>query len=444
MVTHTLRTWLHTIRVNIKKPRLWLRNRIEIQLAKRACINTRACVIAITGSSGKSTTTRLLGHILSGIGKTQVIVGDPYKRNNIRALAGVQPDSDFVVCELSIGIPGYLKFMLDLLRPDIGLITFVGIEHHGHYRFRETVAAVKSQVVQVLPPSGIALLNSDDDLVREMKKVTKARTVYFGSDDKAKYKVVSSNSGFPNYLKIEARWPGGSIWLETPFVAEHYSLSVIAAFAAATELGVPVDLVRQRIASFQPILDRVQPFETKDGPIFLLDTIKAPWQTLPLAFATVRNAKVTRKRIVLGTISDYPGNPKPKYRDAYRDARTASDQVIFVGDNAHRSKASAEDQANERFIKFVTVEQVSDYLKNHADQDDLILLKGSAYQHLERIALAWDHDVRCWKDKCGLRISCFECGLFDEPFEKHAGLRRAKRRRQRRKRMLDVLKLRGD
>ncbi|TIX39278.1 MAG: UDP-N-acetylmuramoyl-tripeptide--D-alanyl-D-alanine ligase, partial [Mesorhizobium sp.] len=70
---------------------------------------------------------------------------------------------------------------------------------------------------------------------------------------------------------------------------------------------------------------------------------------------------------------------------------------------------------------------------------ELILLKSSSNLHLERVALAWTHDVKCWVPVCGKRSGCQGCGLFEVPFEQH----RAHVRKRRRARLWQWLRLTG-
>jgi UDP-N-acetylmuramoyl-tripeptide--D-alanyl-D-alanine ligase len=177
--------------------------------------------------------------------------------------------------------------------------------------------------------------------------------------------------------------------------------------------------------------------------VFILDTAKAPWENLPLAMRVVETAVAPRKRIVIGQISDYAGNPRAKYRDAYRAARAVSDQVIFVGENAHRSKASQEDREAGRFIASRTAREVHQHIKNTAVAGEMILLKGSRNLHLERVALAWKHDVRCWVDQCGLLRDCVDCGLYETPFEEHEPILQERAARARRRRWKNRLARRG-
>ncbi|RJT35082.1 hypothetical protein D3227_22520 [Mesorhizobium waimense] len=234
----------------------------------------------------------------------------------------------------------------------------------------------------------------------------------------------------PTYTQVLA--------LKTLFPGEHFWLPTAAAVATALELGVPPQIVAARAATLQPLANRSQVLVTEGGPHFLVDAAKAPWHSINLALDMMAKATVARKRIVLGQISDYAGSTR-KYHYAYKSAREIADQVIYTGDNAHRSKADQADRDSGRFLELRTPKQVSDHIKATAVEGELILLKSSPKLHLERIALAWTHDVKCWVPNCGKREGCEGCGLFEVPFEEHRDYVRKRKRAKRRRRFLRLI-----
>lgn len=356
--------------------------------ARKARNQSKAVFVGITGSSAKSTVTGLLTHILSARG---AVLGQ-VKFNNLRSIQKTVARSRrgyaFVVAEAGIGSRNSMQPMADALRPDIAVVTMVAIEHKSAFRTLETVAQEKGELVAALENEGVAILNGDDPHVATMAKSTKARVVTFGRTTECDFRATEVHAAYPERLRLTAIWPDGTLPLRTKFVGEHFWLPTLAAVATAIELGTPPDLIAERVASFEPLIERCGVLAIPDGPHFILDTTKAPWHSVRLAFEMVESATAPRKRIVLGHMSDFAGSDQ-KYRDAYRLARTAADQVIFVGQHAHRSKATQKDREEGRFIAFNTTEQASDYIHKTAIPGELILLKGSVDLHLERIALSW-------------------------------------------------------
>lgn len=410
------------LRAAIRNLRRRYKTRLAIVKARRNRLRSKSTFIGVTGSSGKSTTTALLAHILTGQG--HVLPLRPYNdfARLTEAVSSGKAPIEYVVVEAGIMNKGDMRRMADLLQPDVAIVTFIGLDHFKSFRTREAIAQEKSALVKAIKPGGFAVLNADDDLVAAMAQQTAERVVTFGRSSKADYRVTRVSFSYPGNLEIEIAWRGGNIVVTSRLLGEHFWLSVAASVASAMELGVDLQTIVQQCATFEPLANRNQIVAIADGPVFIVDAKKAPLASLSLAMRVVEQAVAPRKRIVLGQISDFAGNPRSKYRDAYRAASAVADQVIFVGDNAHRSKASEEDRNGGRFVELQTARQVHDHIRQTAMKDEVILLKSSNNMHLERVALAWKHDVKCWIDRCGKQIDCHLCGLYEHPFEEHEAI----------------------
>ncbi|PBB20467.1 Mur ligase family protein [Mesorhizobium sp. WSM4313] len=410
--------------------------RLRRYRAERARARSKATFIGITGSSGKSTATSLLGHILASHGTvhTQVLA------NTLKALVRTlykrmkrAGKVDYVVFEAGAFEPGSIRSMAQMLRPDVAVVTMVRLEHVTQFRTLDAVAQEKRALVEALSPGGLAILNADDPHVLDMASGARCRVATFGQSEAADYRVTDIHAAYPDLLRFSLRWRGGDIDMQTRFPGEHFWLPAAAAAVTALELGVPPEKIAARTASFEPLANRCTVLVTDRGPQFIVDAAKAPWHSLNIAFEMMAKAKAVRKRIVVGQISDYTGSSR-KYGTAYGIARDVADEVIYTGDNAHRSRASQADRDSGRLIELRTPKEVSDHIKQTAVPGELILLKSSGNLHLERIALAWTHDVRCWIPACGKKEGCSTCGLYEVPFEEHKSFlanRRLARRRRR-------------
>ncbi len=407
-----------------------LRAAAALRLAAARRQRSRATFVGVTGSSGKSTTVALLSHILAGSRRVHTQVFGNVLDDLTGTLRELADDHDTVVAELGVTGIGTMRPMAALARPTAAIVTKVGLEHYSAFRSREAVAREKGELVAALPVDGLAILNADDANVMSMAQRTKARVVTFGWSEGADYRVVAARAAFPDHLVVEVETPAGRFTLQTPFFGEHFWLATAAAFAGAVELGVDAAEAAARIAAFTPPFDRCGVLAVPGGPTFVVDSVKAPAEGIAEAIAAVKKARAPAKRIVIGHISDYAGNPRKHYRDAYLLARDAADAVVFVGENVHRVGASDADRAEGVFAGFATPREAADHIRATAQPGELIFIKGSRNLHLERIALAWTNDVRCWEVRCGLSLDCIRCGMLAVPREDQGALRRAARRRR--------------
>jgi cyanophycin synthetase len=156
--------------------------------------SSRIPIVAVTGTNGKTTTSRMIAHIFKGIGKkvgmtsTDGVVVD--ERLIIRADASgprsakmvlQNPRVDFAVFEVARG--GILREGLGYERNDVGVVLNVQADHLGLRGIDtiEQLAEVKAVVVEAVPRNGFAVLNADDPLVRAMRKRCSGRVIWFTS-----------------------------------------------------------------------------------------------------------------------------------------------------------------------------------------------------------------------------------------------------------------------
>jgi UDP-N-acetylmuramoyl-tripeptide--D-alanyl-D-alanine ligase len=344
----------------------------------------------------------------------------------VRTLRDTAPGLDYVICEIGTRGPGDLKPMVDLLKPSIGIVTLVGLEHYSSFRSYEAVAQEKAVLIEALPEDGLAILNHDDVHVASMASRTKARVVTFGELG-GDYMITDVQADTPGELALSISHGVNRFNVATRLTGSHNSLAVAAAFCCAHQLGVPPSLIQERIANFKPMFGRCSVHRVEAGPVFILDTHKGPYYSFYLPINMMTQFSAPRKRIVVGQISD-AGNTNPKYRDVYRASRIVADQVIFVGENAHRSKASADDIAAGRFVETRSVKEAAAFIKETTVPGEIILVKSAQNLHLERLFLDFPHMVRCWKQECGRKNHCVSCGRYWLPFGKHRRMKQAARK----------------
>jgi UDP-N-acetylmuramoyl-tripeptide--D-alanyl-D-alanine ligase len=410
-----------SLRKNLKSA---IRKRTRKWRASYVRTRSHATFIAVTGSSGKSTTTALISHILSGVAPVRTQVVFSLDHFHIKSLQDAPPDNGYYVGEIGSKGPGSLQPTIDAIKPTVGVVTLVALEHKSAFRTCEAVAEEKRKLVEALPASGLAVLNYDDPRVAAMAERTKARTVTFGQTG-GEYVVSNVHCEAPGELSVTITHHGQAFDIVSRLTGVHQSLAVAAAFSCTHQLGVPPAAIVERIASFAPVFGRCSLHRVENGPVFIIDTAKAPYHSIHLAFDMMASFRAPRRRIVIGQLSDtYGGSSDNVYRKAYLASRSVADQVIFIGEHSHRSKATAEDIADGRFLRFETVKEAAEFLKESAIPDEIVLLKSSGNLHLERLMLIFFTPVRCWRDICGKSARCVSifgqpCGLYEVPFEQH-------------------------
>ena len=137
-------------------------------------------VLAITGSSGKTSTKDLLAQVLESDAPTVSPVGSFNNEIGVPLTAcKVDATTRYLVSEMGARGLGHIAWLCSIAAPDISMVINVGTAHMGEFGSREVIAQAKGEIVEVLSPQGWAVLNADDPLVAAMATRTQARVAWF-------------------------------------------------------------------------------------------------------------------------------------------------------------------------------------------------------------------------------------------------------------------------
>jgi UDP-N-acetylmuramyl pentapeptide synthase len=403
-------------------------------------------VIAVTGSCGKTTTKDLTAAILASRFKGSK--SEDTKNCGLDLAATVlaaHPDDDFLVQELGAWGPGTLDAGIEFVRPEIAIVTNLRNDHYSSLRGPRGAQAEKGKLVASLPSTGVAVLNWDDPLVRELSSWTTARTLSFGRSQDAEMRAWGISSRWPEPLSFSVSHRGETICVRTRLLGEHLLGSALAAFSIGILFGMTLDETAAALASAEPTFRRMSPVTASDGVTFIRDDWKAPADSISEALSFVKSAIAQRKIAVLGRISDCPGRSRHMYNRVAREAMSALDAVVFVGERATQlwgeqksvsltaqgelrrrvklapndvpeALADGEDSRLGDMLVFNTVRDADAFLQDYLRAGDLVLVKGSGpADHLERLILTRGQGVTCWLRQCGKLYPCDVCDLVRAP-----------------------------
>lgn len=374
----------------------------------------RTTFVAITGSVGKTTTRRLLAHVLASRDPT---LQSAHNQNDAygvpRSVLRVRPWHRWAVIEVGAGPGGMLRRSARLVRPHVAVVVSVAHAHSDLFPRLEDTAAEKVKLVRALRRRGTAILHADDPHVAPMAAQAPGRVVRFGlAAPDLDVRGRDPAARWPDRLHLRIEEDGVAHEVRTQLVGAHWTPSVLAAWTAARHLGVPAPEVVAALARVEPSPARMQPVALPSGATLIRDESNGNLATTMRALEVLREARTERRWLVIGDVS-HTGSLRTakRMRRLGETAAALVDGAIFVGPHAHRAARAAVRAGMDpsRVHHAADLREAADLLGRLLGPGDLALLKGRTTDHLSRLALAQEAPVTCWKTYCAKRSLCDTC-----------------------------------
>lgn len=358
-------------------------------------------LIGITGSNGKTSTKEAVASMLSR--KVPTLKTFASYNNEIGyplTLLRLEPQHRFAVLEMGAQWVGELAWLSNTIAcPNWSLITNVGAAHLEYFGSQEQVAIAKSELVQVLSPQGIAILNYDDANVRDMSKKTKAHVLYFGLGEGADVRASDIDGDTLLGRRFTLHYAGHQVPVQLHLPGEHGVTVALAAAAVGCAAGMSLDEICYALEALSPAKGRGEIKKGPNGSIVIDDTYNANRQSIVAIVQAMKNAHLAanaKRWVVLGDIFELGFYARNEHRAAGEALYDSVDYLIAIGDEARfyvegaiRAGMPAEhiyhfdaDVDNGPELEAAKRAAV-DLLKQEVQKDDLLLIKGSRGMRME-------------------------------------------------------------
>ena len=355
-------------------------------------------VIGITGSQGKTSTKDIVAQLLASSGQTIAPAGSLNNEIGVPLTAlRATASTRFLVVEMGARSRGHIQYLASLVRPTIGAVLNVGVAHIGEFGSKQAIAAAKGELVEVLPASGVAVLNADDQHVRAMAARTAASVVTFGKAPGADVRVAEIELDEDSRLRCTLVVGGVSRALTVPLIGEHHASNIAAAVAVAISCGVPFDAVPAILSGLQNMSRwRMEMSTTSDGLTIVNDAYNANPDSMRAALRTLAaighsRGPTCRTFAVLGEMRELGDHSRDAHDAIGRLAvRLGIHQLVVVGEDARAIHLGAclEGSWDAESVFVPDVESAVAFVRRNAVGSDVVLVKASRAAGLERVALA--------------------------------------------------------
>lgn len=341
-------------------------------------------MVGITGSNGKTSTKDLVWSILRR--KLETVKTNANFNNEIGVpltLFNLSSATQAAVLEMGMRGIGQIERLASLVKPTIGIVTNVGDAHLELLGSRENIAKAKAELVQALPTNGLAILNGDLPLVKAMKNMTEARSVFYGiSGDDLDYRATDIRLN-PRETSFTVQTPGESFEVILPLPGEHNVMNALAAIAAATEMGFSGAEIAAGLSTAELSGKRLNILEV-NGYSVIDDTYNASPISTKAALDVLKSLPGTRKIAVLGDMFELGKQSEQFHFEVGEYARKSGIQrLLCTGELAKQylNGFGGGDYFDDKAALIA-------YLRNISESGDVILVKASHGMHFDEIVEA--------------------------------------------------------
>ena len=355
-------------RLALKALASWYRNKFDLP------------VVQVTGSAGKTTTKEMIASVLSQRYNTLRTEGN--FNNDIGApltLLRLMPEHQAAVIETGMNHFGEIRYLGEMVRPDIAVITNVGdahIENLGNTR--QGILRAKCEIFENLAPEGIAVLNGDDEL---LNTVTLPQTILrCGVGDGCGVRVTDIDDRGLEGVACTVTIEGEHYRLTTSAPGRYMIYPMAMAAAIGRRLGLTGEEIAAGVAAYTTVGSRMHLIRLPGERLVIDDCYNANPQSMAEGLRMLAASPARNRVAVLGDMGELGQLTAQAHRDMGALTRRLGLTAVAVGEKMH-ALTETDPQAQ----WFATVEEAMPAIRQLFTPGTAVLVKASHAMHFERI-----------------------------------------------------------
>lgn len=345
-------------------------------------------IIAVTGSVGKTTTREMITKALSSTKRTF------HTEKNLNSQIGVPitlsrmcAQDEIAVLELGISEVGQMDILSDLVKPDMAVVTTIGVAHIEFMKTQENIRHEKLRVIHSMKENGTLFLNGDDELLKNAVETEnlKCRTLYYGTQDWCDYyaKDIIYYDAYTTFTCVHEEQEV-KVYLNT--LGKHNVENCVVALAVANENGIPLEVAAKGFEEFEGQRQRIIPIENKFTVID--DTYNASPDSMKASINVLCDMNCEGKRVaVLGDMFELGANEVMYHKQIGEFLLDKPiDELVVLGELSQHMKQVVESAESAiKVYTFADNEEAAIYLLATLKPKDIVLIKASNGMHLKEI-----------------------------------------------------------
>ena len=343
-------------------------------------------VVGVTGSVGKTTTKQMTYAAIAGFGNTIKTEGNQNNELGLpRTMFRIGKETQYAVVEMGMSHAGEIERLSKCARPDVGIITCIGVSHIGNLGSQENICKAKLEICSGLPEGAPLVLNGDDPFLRKAVLPDHVRPVWFSlGDENADVCALSIQQDEKGMSFVLEDHEEGTFLVKIPAMGRHNVANALAAYCAATRLGLNARRVIAGLADFEQTGMRQKVVHVR-GVDVIEDCYNANPDSMKAALAMFREYPCKRRFALLGDMLELGDISRAAHEEVGRQAvENKVDYLVTYGEQAKRIAVVAAAKGLPT-LHADTYAQAAETLLNKMQPGDALLVKASRGMALEKV-----------------------------------------------------------
>ena len=344
--------------------------------------------LAVTGSSGKTTTKDMLYFAVSESRKTLRNLGNLNSEIGLpMTVFNLDESHECAVLEMGMYVQGEIDYLAEIVKPHFAIITNVGVAHIQSAGSRENILKAKMEIANYMTQSDVLLINGDNDMLQTVDTGAIKPSVYkYGLEEHNDIRLISyetTESG----MKIRADILGKITEYEIPTLGIHNIYNSLSVMGLCSLMGLDMKKSAEGIRKYQPSKYRME-IKSVSGKTLIEDFYNANPDSLRASIETFRQMQGERKVAVLADMLELGAISEKEHMNAGIQASEIFDVIICIGSDAkYIGKGAIENGFDKgRVYYFANNEEAVSEINSILRPGDAVLMKGSRGMKLEEVA----------------------------------------------------------
>lgn len=342
--------------------------------------------IAITGSVGKTTTKDMLYAVMNMQYSTLKTEGNYNNEIGLPlTVFRLNYAHEAAVLEMGMSAFGEIRYLADIARPDVGIITNIGMSHIENLGSQEGIFKAKTEMCEFFDKNSLLIVNGDDKYLQKAKNFEGFSVITYGIENECDYTARNIENLGLDGTKFTVNMYGRDYDIHVKVPGVHNVYNALAAIACGVHYNIGPNQIIGGIENFA--LTKMRMSIEKAGTLTLInDCYNSSPDSVKAALKVLATQK-TRKVAILGDIlemGDY--SEKAHYELGKEVSENGIDMLITAGENAQMIAKGAEETGLDDIKSFNTTDELCEKVAQYLKEGDCVLIKASRGMHFEKIA----------------------------------------------------------